>query len=150
MPHTVQHRTCAYLRSERSESDRAQALAQLKREVPFLLMIDDAHGSLTLGERGGGCAEATGTCSSVDVHTGTLSKALGAQGGFVACSAPVKSFLVNHARSYVYSTAIPVPTAAGALAALRVFHGCVLQPPLHCSSACDPLHRCVCRRVTRL
>lgn len=101
-------------------------------------MVDDAHGTLTLGSGGGGCAEAARTSTSVDVHSGTLSKALGAQGGFIACSAQFKSFFVNHARSYVYSTALPVPTVAGVLAGLRVFHGCEL-----------PCHALPCLRTLR-
>ncbi len=56
----------------------------------------------------------------VDVHIGTLSKAIGAQGGFVACSRSVKSLLLNRGRPYVFSTALPLPTVAAASAAIRV------------------------------
>lgn len=56
----------------------------------------------------------------MDLHIGTLSKAFGCQGGFVACSARWKDFLVNRGRTQVFSTVLPVPTVAAAHAALRV------------------------------
>ena len=61
-----------------------------------------------------------GVEGSVDLHVGTLSKAFGCLGGFVACSAQWKDFLVNRGRSQVFSTALPVPVVASAHAALRV------------------------------
>lgn len=70
--------------------------------------------------RGGGAAEMAGVADQVDVHIGTLSKAVGSQGGFVACSRNVKSLLLNRGRPYVYSTALPLPTVAAASAAIRV------------------------------
>ena len=56
----------------------------------------------------------------VDIHIGTLSKAFGAHGGFVACRRDVKSLLISRGRPYIFSTALPVPTVAAAAAALRV------------------------------
>lgn len=97
-----------------------QELCRLRSAHQFLLMVDDAHGTLVLGKSGGGAAEWSGTSASVDVHVGTLSKAIGAHGGFVACSCAIKTLLVNKGRAYTYSTALPVPTVAGALAALSV------------------------------
>ena len=61
-----------------------------------------------------------GVADQVDVHVGTLSKAVGSQGGFVACSRNIKSLLLNRGRPYVYSTALPLPTVAAASAALKV------------------------------
>lgn len=61
-----------------------------------------------------------GMSDEVDVHIGTLSKAAGAHGGFVACSAALKSLLLNRGRPYVFSTALTVPVVAAALAAVRV------------------------------
>ena len=111
----------------RIERDRKsmQTLAELRRQFGCLLLVDDAHGFLTLGDFGGGAAEATGVSSQVDVHCGTLSKACGAMGGFVACSTALKTFLVNFARAYTYSTALPAPVVAGALAALEIAQRCV-------------------------
>ena len=62
-----------------------ERLASLKRKYGFLLILDEAHATLVCGERGGGVAQARGRCADVDVHVGTLSKAVGAHGGFVAC-----------------------------------------------------------------
>ena len=57
---------------------------------------------------------------SVDVHVGTLSKAAGSHGGFAACSSTMRSLLLNRGRAFVFSTALPVPVVAGALAALHI------------------------------
>ena len=146
-----------------------QALVRLKAEHGFLLFLDDAHGTLTLGASGGGTAEAAaaahgavdaaaarGTAEAaaaavrgaVDVHSGTLSKALGSLGGFVACSAATKAFLVNHARGYVFSTALPLPCVAAASAALHVFARCAPVTGRGLSAAA--LHRrCVPRLAAR-
>lgn len=106
------------------KSHIVQALAALKKQYGFLLLVDDAHGTLVLGPRGGGVADAAGLCDAVDVHIGTLSKAFGAQGGFVACTHKVKKLMVNAGRAYMFSTALPVPVVAAAIAALQVFRRC--------------------------
>jgi 8-amino-7-oxononanoate synthase len=97
-----------------------QSLARLKEEHGFSLLIDDAHGTLIMGAGGGGVAESSGLPHVVDVHVGTLSKAFGAQGGFIACTQALKSLIVNAGRTYVYSTALTVPVVAAASAALTV------------------------------
>ena len=56
----------------------------------------------------------------VDIHIGTLSKGFGSHGGFVACSHVVKSLLMNMGRSYVFSTALPLPAVAAAQAAITL------------------------------
>eukprot|EP00878_Enallax_costatus_P027038 GHUV01029068.1.p1 GENE.GHUV01029068.1~~GHUV01029068.1.p1 ORF type:complete len:225 (+),score=16.15 GHUV01029068.1:90-677(+) len=56
----------------------------------------------------------------IDIHVGTLSKAAGSLGGFVACSSTVRQLLLNRGRSVIYSTSLPVPVVAAARAALRV------------------------------
>lgn len=61
-----------------------------------------------------------GVAEDVDLHVGTLSKAFGAQGGFVATSRGLKSWLMNRGRSFVYSTSLPTPVVAAAHEALRV------------------------------
>lgn len=98
-----------------------ERLASLKRKYGFLLILDEAHATLVCGERGGGVAQARGRCADVDVHVGTLSKAVGAHGGFVACSREMKRFLVSRARGHMFSTALPAPVIAAALESLRVF-----------------------------
>jgi 8-amino-7-oxononanoate synthase len=82
-----------------------------------LLVIDEAHA--VLGPRLE-LSEVSGTANSTVVRVGTLSKTLGALGGFVAASRDIVDLLINRARSYIFSTALPPADAAAALAALRI------------------------------
>lgn len=95
-------------------------LADLRDAHGALLVLDEAHATLLYGERGGGIAEETGAAHRVDLHIGTLSKAFGAHGGFVACSSELKRLLVSRGRPGIYSTALPAPAVAAATAALEV------------------------------
>ena len=97
-----------------------ERLARMKRDHGFLLVLDEAHATLVCGSRGGGVAQRHGACADVDVHVGTLSKAVGAHGGFVACSREMKRFLVSRARGQIFSTALPAPIVAAAVESLRV------------------------------
>lgn len=98
-----------------------RGLAALKAEHDFLLVADEAHGTLVFGRgAGGGVAQLQGAEAGVDVHVGTLSKAFGCLGGFAACSRPVRELLATKARPFVFSTALPLPVVAAARAALRV------------------------------
>jgi 8-amino-7-oxononanoate synthase len=95
------------------------ALAALRAAHGAFLLVDDAHATLVCGRGGEGGAAGAGVApGDVDAHVGTLSKAVGAQGGFVACSGALKALLVTTARGQVYSTALPLPTVASASAAL--------------------------------
>ncbi len=95
-------------------------LVELKQRHGAALMLDEAHATLVRGRRGAGLAEELGLEAEVDVHVGTLSKAVGSQGGFVAGSHALATWLFNRNRSGVFSTALAVPTVAAALAALEV------------------------------
>ncbi len=95
-------------------------LAALKRERPFLLLVDEAHGSGVYGAAGSGYAGEAGLRDAVDVTIVTLSKALGLAGGAVCASRRFCDALVNVGRAYVYSTSVPPAVAAGASAAIRV------------------------------
>lgn len=95
-------------------------LVALREEHGALLVVDDAHGTLVMGEHGGGTSEHFGCEGSVDLHIGTLSKAAGAQGGFLAGSAKMVELLLNEARTFVFSTALPLPVVAAARAAIAV------------------------------
>ncbi|KAL4424876.1 hypothetical protein ABPG77_002099 [Micractinium sp. CCAP 211/92] len=97
-----------------------RGLAALRRRHGFLLVVDEAHATLVCGDRGGGAAEMFGVAADVDLHVGTLSKAFGCLGGFVACSRRWKQLLQNRGRAQVFSTALPVPVVAAAHAALQV------------------------------
>lgn len=95
------------------------ALAAVAAQAGATLMIDDAHGLGVLGDQGAGSAAAAGlTQREVPVLMGTLGKALGCGGAFVAGSAALIEGLTQFARSFVYTTAMPPPLAAAARAAV--------------------------------
>lgn len=95
-------------------------LVRLKQAHDALLVVDEAHATLVFGESGGGVAEHFGVADAVDVHVGTLSKAVGALGGFAASSAEMRQWILNRGRAFVFSTAQPVPVVEAARQAVRV------------------------------
>lgn len=83
-------------------------LAQLRRENPnVLLYVDEAHAFGVRGERGLGVCEELGIIDDVDVVIGTLGKAAASSGAFVATTPTLKEYLINAARSLIFSTALP-------------------------------------------
>jgi glycine C-acetyltransferase/8-amino-7-oxononanoate synthase len=84
------------------------------------VMVDEAHGTGALGPGGRGALAAAGLEDHVDVIVGTLGKALGSYGAYVACDRTMSKYLVNAARTFIFSTALPPPAVAGALAALEI------------------------------
>ncbi|KAK4431669.1 8-amino-7-oxononanoate synthase [Sesamum alatum] len=96
------------------------ALAKLRKKHGFLFAIDDAHATFVCGERGGGAAEEFNCETDVDICIGTLSKAAGCHGGFIACSKKWKLLIQSRGRSFIFSTSTPVPIAAAAHAAVVV------------------------------
>ena len=104
------------------DGDRADlpALADLAAEHGAFLYVDEAHATGVLGPGGAGlCAEA-GVKGRVDLVMGTFGKALGGYGAFVACDGVLVDWLVNTCRGFIFSTALPPPSAAAALAALEL------------------------------
>jgi len=99
-------------------------LVSLKREYGALLMVDDAHGTGVLGPGGRGTAELSGCGAGIDIHMGTLGKALGGFGAYVAASREIVDYLVNRARSFIFSTSLPPSVVATALAALDIVDSC--------------------------
>ena len=85
-----------------------------------LLLVDDAHGFGVLGYTGGGSIEAQGVGTRVELLMGTLGKALGTAGAFVAGDAALIDTLLQHARTYIYTTALPPAVAAATLMSLRI------------------------------
>jgi 8-amino-7-oxononanoate synthase len=95
-------------------------LVELKDRHGAWLMVDEAHATGLYGAHRRGLAEAAGIADRIEIQMGTLGKAFGASGGYIAGSRTLIDFLVNRARSFIFSTA-PVPAAAAAaLAAVRI------------------------------
>jgi glycine C-acetyltransferase/8-amino-7-oxononanoate synthase len=97
-----------------------EGLVELAREFGVRLMVDEAHGTGALGPGGRGAVAGAGLGGEVDVVVGTLGKALGSYGAFVAASALTCRYLVNAARPLIFSTALPPMAVAAAGAALDV------------------------------
>jgi 8-amino-7-oxononanoate synthase len=95
-------------------------LVALKRERPFVLLLDEAHGSGVYGPAGSGFAAEMRLQEHVDVSVVTLSKALGGVGGAVCGSKSFCAALVNYGRAFIYTTGVPPFVAAAALTAIDV------------------------------
>lgn len=92
-------------------------LCDLKEEYDALLMIDDAHGTGVLGKNGRGTGELFNCLERIDLHMGTLGKALGCAGAYLAAGQVVIDKLINHSRSFIFSTSLPPGVPAAAMAA---------------------------------
>ncbi len=93
-------------------------IVALARRYDVRVLVDEAHALGALGEDGRGAVAEAGLVGDVDVITGTLGKALGSYGGFVACDHVTARFLMHSARTLLHSTALPPVAAAAAMAAL--------------------------------
>ena len=93
-------------------------LVPLKKKHEFLLMVDEAHATGIYGENGSGIIEDERVSDGVDIAMGTFGKALGSYGAYAAASREIVSFLVNRARTFIYSTALPPAAIGASLAAL--------------------------------
>ena len=128
------------LKKERSRFDRAliltesvfsmdgdlaplRELADLKERYNCLLMVDEAHATGVFGNEGHGRVDALNLNDRIDLVMGTFSKALGGFGAYLACSRNVTDYLINKARSFIYSTALPPAIIAANLAAFDVLRG---------------------------
>ncbi len=88
-------------------------IVALKEKYGAWLMVDEAHATGLFGETGRGLAEACGVADQIEVHMGTLGKAIGSAGGYICGSRALIDFLINHARSFIFSTA-PIPAQSAA------------------------------------
>ncbi len=95
-------------------------IVALAEQYDAFVMVDDAHASGVLGQNGAGTASHFGLYGRVDIQLGTLSKALGVIGGYIAGSSLLKDWLINRGRPYLFSTAHPPMVAAALIAALDV------------------------------
>jgi 8-amino-7-oxononanoate synthase len=103
------------------DGDRAplREIVELKKRFGALLMLDEAHAVGVTGANGRGLASEENLNQDVDAQMGTLSKALGASGGYICGSRNLIEWLINRARSFIYSTAPAPGIAAAALAAVN-------------------------------
>ena len=98
-------------------------IVELKDRHGAWLMLDEAHAVGVIGPQGRGLAAQLGLEDRIDLQMGTLSKAVGLSGGYLAASHSVISLLINKARSFIYSTAPPPAIAFAATASLRLIKG---------------------------
>jgi 8-amino-7-oxononanoate synthase len=95
-------------------------IVDLKDEFGAALLLDEAHAIGVLGPNGAGLAAECGLIDRVEIHLGTLSKAIGSSGGFIAGPSFLIDLLINRARSFIYSTAPPPAAIAAAIAGLDI------------------------------
>lgn len=95
-------------------------IAELAKKYDAILMVDDAHATGVFGKHGKGLIEHCGIGEKVDIIMGSLSKAVGSIGGFIAGSTCLIDFLKNKARSFMYTTALPPAVCAASLAGLKL------------------------------
>jgi 8-amino-7-oxononanoate synthase len=93
-------------------------LVRIKNSNSCSLMLDEAHATGIFGPRGSGIAAEKALSGDIDIIMGTFSKALGVFGAYVATDRATKNILVNKCRSFIYSTALPLPIIAGCSAAI--------------------------------
>jgi 8-amino-7-oxononanoate synthase len=97
-----------------------EEIVELARRYDVRVMVDDAHGTGTHGPGGRGAVADAGLDGEIDAIVGTLGKALGSYGAFVACDHVMARYLVNSARSLIFSTGLPPAAVAAAMAALEL------------------------------
>lgn len=103
-------------------------IVKIAREHNAMVMVDDAHATGVIGKMGKGTASHYDLDGQVDIIVGTLSKAIGQLGGFVASSREIVNYMRYFARSYFFSTSLPPVVVASVLASLEVMEK---EPHLH-------------------
>jgi glycine C-acetyltransferase len=98
------------------------ALVEVAERYEAIMMVDDAHASGVLGAGGAGTVDHFGLHGRVDVQVGTLSKAIGVLGGFIAGPSHLIEWLVNRGRPFLFSTSAPPAVTAACLEALDIMH----------------------------
>lgn len=128
--HRQQYRRCLIITDSvfSMDGDLCQIpyLLDLAEEFSCMLLVDEAHATGVLGKTGAGCVEHFGCSDRTLIQIGTLSKALGSLGGYVAGNAALIDFLRNRAPSWIYTTGLSPADTAAALAAVKI----VQQEPL--------------------
>jgi 8-amino-7-oxononanoate synthase len=97
-----------------------EEIVELAQRYDARVMVDEAHSTGTVGPGGRGAVADAGLEDEVDIVVGTLGKSLGSYGAYACCDKPMAKYLVNTARTLIFSTALPPPAVAGAMAALEL------------------------------
>ena len=95
-------------------------ICELAERYDAAVMVDDAHGSGVMGKNGRGTAYHFGVTKRVDIQLGTLSKAVGVMGGYIAGSGALVDFLKQRARPFLFSTGCPPATAAACILGIEI------------------------------
>ena len=95
-----------------------EKIVELAQRYDARVLVDEAHGTGAVGPAGRGAVAAAGLEDDVDVIVGTLGKSLGSYGAYVCCERTLAKYLINTARTLIFSTALPPPAVAAAMAAL--------------------------------
>jgi len=102
-------------------------IVAMKKEIPFRLLVDDAHGFGTMGKTGAGCGEHFGVQDEIDLYFSTFAKAMAGIGGFIAAEKDIIDFLRFNMRSQTFAKSLPMPMVIGALKRLELLQ---TQPEL--------------------
>lgn len=108
-------------------------IVELAEEYDAMVMVDDAHGDGVLGRDGRGIVDHFGLEGRVDIDMGTLSKAFGCLGGYIAGRRELREYLINSARSFIFTTAHPPAVCAATMEALRM----IQDEPIHLKQLWD-------------
>lgn len=95
-------------------------IVKIAKQYNMMTMVDDAHATGILGKNGSGTASYFGLDNEIDISMGTLSKAVASEGGYVAGKKDLINYLINSARSFIYSTALAPSTIAVSIKALEI------------------------------
>jgi glycine C-acetyltransferase len=97
-------------------------IVELAERHGAMVMVDEAHATGVYGPNGAGVAAQLGVADRIAIQMGTLGKALGGFGAYVACAEPLRELLVNRCRSFIFTTALPPPVLAAASAAVDILY----------------------------
>jgi glycine C-acetyltransferase len=99
---------------------KLKEIVEYKKEIPFRLLVDDAHGFGTMGKTGAGTGEFLGVQDEIDLYFGTFAKSMAGIGGFIAGDTKVINFLMYNMRSQIYAKSLPMPMVMGAIKRLEL------------------------------
>jgi 7-keto-8-aminopelargonate synthetase-like enzyme len=104
------------------DGDRAplRDMVELKDRHGAWIFLDEAHAVGVTGRQGRGLADELGVAERIEIQMGTLGKALGSHGAYIAGSRKLRDFLINRARSFIFSTSPPAPVAAASRKAIEI------------------------------